>query len=154
MFINFFIARPTYCFILCTPAVWQLWLNEYVMLCYVCRYYWHSAGSLGWPFPVLKYKCIFSTKIYGSNSYQTAHGNGYCLKLPECWLQLKKNKFIALFVVIFGTLSFPMTLCHVERFGAIYHIVRLFVSYASPLNLFFFTFFLLISSLTYIYLWE
>ena len=34
MFINFCIARPKYCFILCRPAVWQLWLNEYVMLCY------------------------------------------------------------------------------------------------------------------------
>jgi len=22
----------------------------------VCRYGWHSAGSLGWPFPMLKYK--------------------------------------------------------------------------------------------------
>jgi len=22
----------------------------------VCRYNWHSAGSLGWPFPMLKYK--------------------------------------------------------------------------------------------------
>jgi len=22
----------------------------------VCRYNWHSAGSLGWPFPTLKYK--------------------------------------------------------------------------------------------------
>jgi len=29
----------------------------------VCRYNWHSAGSLGWPFPVLKYKCHFSNEI-------------------------------------------------------------------------------------------
>ena len=36
MFINFCIARPKYCFILCTPAVWHLWSNEYVMLCYLC----------------------------------------------------------------------------------------------------------------------
>jgi len=28
----------------------------------VCRYNWHSAGSLGWPFPVLKYRCIFQIK--------------------------------------------------------------------------------------------
>jgi len=28
----------------------------------VCRYYWHSAGSLGWPFPMLKYKYIFQIK--------------------------------------------------------------------------------------------
>jgi len=25
----------------------------------VCRYNWHSAGSLGWLFPMLKYKYIF-----------------------------------------------------------------------------------------------
>ena len=32
----------------------------------VCRYIWHSAGTLGWLFPMLKYKYIFN-KIYGSN---------------------------------------------------------------------------------------
>jgi len=31
----------------------------------VCH--WHSAGSLCWPFPMLKYKYIFADKIYGSN---------------------------------------------------------------------------------------
>ena len=41
MFNNFRIARPKYCFILCTPAIWQLWLNEYVMLCQ------HSVGRAG-----------------------------------------------------------------------------------------------------------
>jgi len=28
----------------------------------VCRYNWHSAGSLRWPFPMLKYKNIFRIK--------------------------------------------------------------------------------------------
>jgi len=28
----------------------------------VCRYNGHSAGSLGWPFPVLKYEYIFQIK--------------------------------------------------------------------------------------------
>ena len=28
----------------------------------MCRYNWHSAGSLGWPFPVPKYKYIFQIK--------------------------------------------------------------------------------------------
>jgi len=28
----------------------------------VCQYNWHSAGSLGWPFPMLKYKYIFQIK--------------------------------------------------------------------------------------------
>jgi len=26
------------------------------------RYNWHSAGCLGWPFPMLKYKYIFEIK--------------------------------------------------------------------------------------------
>ena len=37
----------------------------------VCRYSWHSAGSLGWPFPLLKYQYIFSikhTEAFLSNS--------------------------------------------------------------------------------------
>ena len=34
MFINLYIARLTYRFILIYTAVWQLLLNEYVMLCY------------------------------------------------------------------------------------------------------------------------
>jgi len=33
----------------------------------VCRYSWHSAGSLRWPFPMLKNKRIFSNKIYRIN---------------------------------------------------------------------------------------
>ena len=28
----------------------------------VCRYNWQSAGSLGWPFPMLKYKYIYQIK--------------------------------------------------------------------------------------------
>jgi len=42
------------------------------------RYNWHSAGSLGWPFPMLKYKDIF---------------------------QIEYTEAIS---IIFGTLSFPM----------------------------------------------
>jgi len=29
----------------------------------VCRYNWHSAGSLGWQFPMLKYYYIFQTAL-------------------------------------------------------------------------------------------
>jgi len=28
----------------------------------MCRYSWHSAGSMGWPFPMLEYKYIFQAK--------------------------------------------------------------------------------------------
>jgi len=55
----------------------------------VRRYNWRSAGSLGWPFPTLKYKCIFQRK-YTEAIYQTALGNCYGLKLAECQLQFKK----------------------------------------------------------------
>ena len=28
----------------------------------VCQYNWHNVGSLGWPFPMLKYEYIFQIK--------------------------------------------------------------------------------------------
>ena len=33
-----------------------------IIMLVVCRYNWHSAGSLGWPFSMLKYKYIFHMK--------------------------------------------------------------------------------------------
>jgi len=33
----------------------------------VCRYNSHNAGSLGWPFSVIKYKYIFQTKYAETN---------------------------------------------------------------------------------------
>jgi len=42
----------------------------------VCRYNWHSAGFLGWPFPVLKYKYSFQIKyteaIFTARCYASA----------------------------------------------------------------------------------
>ena len=75
----------------------------------MCRYNWHSSGSPGWPFPVLKYKYkyIFQAKYTEKQFYQTALGSCYGLKLPKCWLQFKKNKFIVLFIIIFRPLSLP-----------------------------------------------
>ena len=32
------------------------------------RYNWHSAGSLGWPFPLLKYRYIVQIKYTGAIS--------------------------------------------------------------------------------------
>ena len=37
-------------------------LSAYVQGTKVCRYNWHSAGSLGWPFPMLEYEYIFQIK--------------------------------------------------------------------------------------------
>ena len=39
--------------------------------------------------------------------YQAALGNCHGLQLPKWWLQLK-NEFIVSFIIIFGTLSFPV----------------------------------------------
>jgi len=50
----------------------------------VCRYNWHSAGFLGWPFQMLKYKIYFFNKINGSTFYQTALENCYGLKIAKC----------------------------------------------------------------------
>jgi len=75
----------------------------------VCRYNWHNASTMGWPFPMLKYKYIFSNKIYGSNfikhhsetvmvwNYQTA----------DCSF---KDKYIVSIIIILGTLTFPVGL--------------------------------------------
>jgi len=73
----------------------------------VCRYKWHSAGSLGWPLPMLKHKYIFSNKIYGID-YIKQHSETVTVwnyQNVDCSL---KNKFIVSFIIIFGTLSFPM----------------------------------------------
>jgi len=52
-------------------------------------YNWHDAGSLGWPFPMLKYKYIFQ------------------LKYTEAILSNSTRKLLyVLFSIIFGTLLF------------------------------------------------
>jgi len=74
----------------------------------VCRYNWHSAGSLGWSFPMLEY---FSNKIYGSNfikSNSTRKQSWF--EISKMLTAVLKDKFTALFIMIFGTLSFPMSL--------------------------------------------
>ena len=38
---------------------------------------------------------------------EAALGGRYGLKLPECRLQFKRNKFIVSFITMFGALSFP-----------------------------------------------
>jgi len=74
----------------------------------VCRYNWRSAGSLGWPFPMLQYKYIFQ-KNTRKQFYQTTLGNCYGFKLPKYRLQLK-NKIIMSFIIIFCKRSLPIFL--------------------------------------------
>ena len=73
----------------------------------VCLYNWHRAGFRGWPFTLLKYKYIFQIK------YTEAIVSNSARKL--LWFEIRKmliavlnDKFIVLFIIIFGILSFPM----------------------------------------------
>jgi len=76
----------------------------------VCRYDWHSAGSLGWPYPMLRYN-FFSNKIHVSNcvrNFIKQHSETVMVwnyQYADCSL---KNKFVVLFIIIFGTFSFAV----------------------------------------------
>jgi len=70
------------------------------------RYNWHSAGSLGWPFPAPEYECISQIIRYiGKQFYQTALVHCYALKLPKADCS-SKNKFAVSFI----TMNFRHTL--------------------------------------------
>jgi len=74
----------------------------------VCRYNWHSSGPvpcMGWPVPILKYEHTFRIKYTEAILSDSTIGNCYGLKLPKRYCSLK-NKFIASFIIIFGTFSF------------------------------------------------
>ena len=58
----------------------------------VCRYNWHSAGSTGWPFSMLKYKYVFQIKrteailsnsIYYNFRHTFVHFLGVKIDLPR-----------------------------------------------------------------------
>jgi len=70
----------------------------------VCRYNWHSADSLGWPFPVLKDEYVFRTKytepILSNSTWRL-------LRFEISKMMISGQKIIVLFIIIFGTLSFP-----------------------------------------------
>jgi len=74
----------------------------------VCRYSWHSAGSPGWPFPVLKYKCIAFQIKYTEAILSNSTRKLLRLEISKMVLQFKRNTFIVLFTIIFGTLSYPV----------------------------------------------
>jgi len=52
---------------------------------------------------------IFLWKNIWKPFYKTAFGNCFGLKLPKCWLQFKKKIFSVSLIIIFGTLSYPIT---------------------------------------------
>ena len=70
---------------------------------------WHSAGSLGWPFPILKYEYFFSNKICGSNFVKHHSETVMFWNYQNVDCSLRKKFFVSLsLIIIFGTLSFPI----------------------------------------------
>ena len=88
-----------------SPGFRVIW-NESV----VCRYYWHSAGSLSWPFRMLKYKYTFQIK-YTDAILSNSTPELLWFEITKMLIAVLKHKFIMLFKkIIFGTLSFPIVL--------------------------------------------
>jgi len=73
----------------------------------MCRYSWHSAGSLGWPFPLLKYKCIFQVK-YTEAILSNSTRKLLWFEISKMTIAVLQIKLIVSFIIIFGTLSFPI----------------------------------------------
>ena len=98
-----------------------------------CRYNWHRASSLWWPFPMLKSKYIFQIK------YTEAILSISTRKLLSLWFGSTKmlitvKKFIVLFIIILGTLSFPTGLNDVRQCDAMCEVhigLRVFMQHSS-----------------------
>jgi len=63
-----------------------------------------SAGSLSWPFPVLKYKYIFRIK-YTETILSNSTRKPLCSEISKMLILVFKNKRIVLSIRIFSTLS-------------------------------------------------
>jgi len=89
----------------------------------VCRYNWHSAGSLGWPFPTLKYEYIFQIKyteaILSNNTRKLLW-----LEITRILIAVLRNKFTLLFIIISGKLSFPISQQSAEITSTAHHETR------------------------------
>jgi len=71
----------------------------------VCRYNWHSAGSLGWHFPTLKYKYIFQIK-YTEAILPNSTRKLLWFEITRMLIAVLKTKFIVLFIIILKGLFF------------------------------------------------
>jgi len=83
------------------------WLADYIGT-KLCRYNSHSAGSVCWPFPILKYKYIFQikyTKAIVPNSTRKLLWFVISKMLIAVW----KNKFILSFIIILAHFRFLAT---------------------------------------------
>jgi len=72
----------------------------------VRRYNWHSAGSLGWPLPVLKYQYIFQIKYTETILSNRTRELLWFENIKMLIAVYEKN--MVSFIIIFGTLSFPI----------------------------------------------
>jgi len=64
-------------------------------------------SSLGWPLPVLEYKHIFQIK-YTEAVLSNSTPKPLWFEITKMLTAALKNKFIVLFIITFGTLSFPI----------------------------------------------
>jgi len=74
----------------------------------VRRYNWHSAGSVGWPFPMLKYEYIFRIKYTEAILSNSARKLSLFELITEMLIAVKKINLLCYFIIVFGTLSFPI----------------------------------------------
>jgi len=74
----------------------------------VCRYNWHSAGSVGWPFPTLKYKYIFFkyTEAILSNSTRKL----LLFEITKMLIAVLETKFIGVIYYNFRHIFVPYRL--------------------------------------------
>ena len=73
-----------------------------------CWYNWQSVGSLGWPFPMLKYKYIFQIKCAEAILSKSIRKLLW-FEIAKMLIAVLESKFVVSFIIIFGTLSsFPI----------------------------------------------
>ena len=72
----------------------------------MCRYNWHSACSLDWAFPMIKYKYIFFQIKYTEAILSNSTRKLLRFEISKMLIAVLKDKFIVSFTIIFGTLSF------------------------------------------------
>jgi len=97
----------------------------------VCWYNWRSAGFLGWPFPVLKYK--YTNKIYGSGFVKQHSETAVVWNYQDADCSFKNN-FIVLFIKIYSTLHSLLLWRHTVRavITVVSWAVCLFVCWTQP----------------------
>ena len=81
----------------------------------VCRHNWHSAGSLGWPFPMMKYRYIFQIK-YTEAILSNDTRKLLWLETAKMLIAILRSNFVMSFIIFFGTLSLA-TINQVDPFS-------------------------------------